>query len=153
MQGHRLNTYGKRVDGLMKTRGVISSLCFVEIKTPETPLLASSFYRRGCWPASTYLSGAISQSQGTVFGAMETLRGKLTMNDEDGDATGEEMSNYAPKSFLVIGNLRQFVADHGVNQDKLRSFELLRRNCQSPEIITFDELYERARFIVQHAAE
>ena len=30
------------------------------------------------------------------------------------------------------------------------SFELYRKNLTSPEIITFDELYERARFIVKN---
>jgi len=44
----------------------------------------------------------------------------------------------------------EFVSEHGVNKDKLRSFELLRKNTSNPEIITFDELYERAKFIVQH---
>jgi hypothetical protein len=58
-----------------------------------------------------------------------------------------------PKAFLVAGNLGEFVADKGVNEEKHRSFELLRRNTLTPEIITFDELYERARFIVhQHEA-
>ena len=38
-----------------------------------------------------------------------------------------------------------------MNQEQFRSFELFRRNTFSPEIITFDELYERAKFIVhQH---
>jgi hypothetical protein len=40
------------------------------------------------------------------------------------------------------------MGEHGVNTEKFRSFELLRRNTFLPEIITFDELYERARFIV-----
>jgi hypothetical protein len=53
-----------------------------------------------------------------------------------------------PKSFLVVGSLQEFAGDHGVNQDQYRSFELFRRNVNSPEIITFDELFERARFIV-----
>lgn len=35
-----------------------------------------------------------------------------------------------------------------MNQDRYRSLELFRRNTISPEIITFDELYDRARFIV-----
>jgi hypothetical protein len=58
-----------------------------------------------------------------------------------------------PKAFLVVGNLAEFVTANGVNEPKHRSFELLRRHTLSPEIITFDELYERARFIVhQHEA-
>jgi hypothetical protein len=50
----------------------------------------------------------------------------------------------------VIGSLDEFYADHGVNVSKFRSFELYRRNTSRPEVITFDELLERARFIVEH---
>jgi len=52
----------------------------------------------------------------------------------------------------VIGSLSEFLGEHGSNQEKIRSFELYRRNMASPEIITFDELYERAKFII-HASE
>jgi hypothetical protein len=79
---------------------------------------------------------------------MDSLRGKLALNDSEGDPTGEEAFNYAPKAFLVVGNLESLVGEHGANAEKFRSFELLRRNTFLPEIITFDELFERARFIV-----
>ena len=36
------------------------------------------------------------------------------------------------------------------NEDKITCFELYRRNLTSPEIVTFDELLERARYIVEH---
>ena len=49
----------------------------------------------------------------------------------------------------MVGNLESLVREYGVNAEKFRSFELLRRNTFLPEIITFDEPYERARFIVQ----
>ncbi|MGZ5095993.1 MAG: Shedu immune nuclease family protein, partial [Burkholderiales bacterium] len=140
---------GKRVDALLRTRGVISSLCFVEIKTHRTDLLQEEPYRSGCWAASGELIGGIAQVQGSVALATETIRTKLTLDDELGKPTGEEAFNYVPKSFLVIGSLGEFVAEHGVNQNRYRSFELFRRNTVNPEIITFDELYERARFIVQ----
>lgn len=152
VQGHHIGVHGKRVDALMKSRGVISSLCFVEIKTHKTPLLNNNAYRVGCWPPSTELAGAVSQVQGTVASAMDTIRGKLALTDSDGYPTGEEAFNYSPKSYLVIGTLSEFVGDNGVNQEQYRSFELFRRNTDSPEVITFDELYERARFIV-HASE
>jgi hypothetical protein len=60
--------------------------------------------------------------------------------------TGEEAFNYPPRSYLVLGTLQSLVGEHGVNQEKFRSFELFRRNILAPEIITF-ELYERASFI------
>jgi len=148
VQGHYVGGHGKRADALMKTKGVISSLCFVEIKTHETSLLGTAAYRAGCWPPSTELAKAVSQVQGTVASAMDSIRGKLAINDSDGYPTGEEAFNFSPKAYLVVGNLSTLVGDHGVNQDQFRSFELFRRNTLSPEIITFDELYERAKFIV-----
>lgn len=148
VHGHTVSEHGKRVDALLRTRGVISSLCFVEIKTHKTALLQSQPYRQGCWAPSPELSGGVSQVQGTVALATETIRTKLSLTDETGDPTGEEAFNYSPKSFLVAGSLQEFIGDHGVNQERYRSFELFRRNTINPEIITFDELFERARFIV-----
>jgi len=150
VQGHSVDSHGKRVDALMKTKGIISNLCFIEIKTHATELLESKPYRSGCWAPSKELAGAIAQVQGTVASAIENLSSKINLSDSDGNPTGEEIFNYQPKSYLVIGSMGEFVSEHGVNKDKLRSFELLRKNTSNPEIITFDELYERAKFIVQH---
>jgi len=148
VHGHTVSEHGKRVDALLRTRGVISSLCFVEIKTHKTALLQSQPYRQGCWAPSLELCGGVTQVQGTVALATETIRTKLSLKDEEGNPTGEEAFNYFPKSFLVVGSLQEFVSHHGVNQERYRSFELFRRNIINPEIITFDELFERAKFIV-----
>ena len=152
VQGYRIGQHGKRADALLRTRGAISNLCFVEIKTHITDLLSNKCYRKGCWAPSGELAGAVSQLQGTVSYATESILGRLRIEDSDGFPTGEEAFNYLPKSYLVIGSLQQFVGEHGPNQEKYRSFELYRRNTVTPEIITFDELYERAKFIV-HASE
>ena len=37
-----------------------------------------------------------------------------------------------------------------LNEDKYSSFELYRRNSLSPEIITFDELFQRAVSIIKN---
>src|SRR5690606_29049079 len=113
-------------------------------------LLEAKPYRSGCWAPSKELAGAIAQVQGTVASAVENLSSRINPSDSEGNPTGEEIYNYQPKSYLVIGSMGEFVSEHGVNKDKLRSFELLRKNTCNPEIITFDELYERAKFIVQH---
>ena len=148
VHGHTVSEHGKRVDALLRTRGVISSLCFVEVKTHKTALLQGQPYRQGCWAPSSELSGGVSQVQGTVALATESIRTKLSLNDGVGNPTGEEAFNYSPKSFLVVGSLQEFVGEHGVNRERYRSFELFRRNTVNPEIITFDELFERAKFIV-----
>lgn len=148
VSGHTIASHGKRVDALLRTRGIISSLCFVEIKTHKTELLQTKSYRSGCWAPSDELAGGISQVQGTVSRATEAIFNKLSISDDDGNPTGEEAFNYIPKSFMVIGSLQEFMTENGVNEDRYRSFELFRRNTTNPEIITFDELYERAKYIV-----
>lgn len=151
VQGYSLNHDGKRIDAVMKTKGIISNLCFIEIKTHLTALLEDMPYRSGCYAPSKELSGAVSQVQGSTAEAVRNLTEKIATTDSNGNPTGEIVYNYQPKSFLVIGNLEQFTSEHGINEKKLRSFELYRKNIISPEIITFDELYERAKFIVEYS--
>jgi hypothetical protein len=150
VQGFNVMNFGKRIDALMKTNGMISSLCFIEIKTHKTPLLDTKPYRTGCWAPSKELSGAVAQVQGTVMSALESLSKKIIIEDNEGNPTGEEIFNYQPKSYLIIGNLEEFTTEKGINKDKYRSFELFRRNTSNPEIITYDELFERAKYIVKN---
>lgn len=147
--GYSFLEAGKRTDALMKTRGLISSLCFVEIKTHRTQLLNSEPYRSESWRISNELAGAIAQVQKTVQKTLKTLR--VESVGGDGSPTGEVIFNYQPKAIVVIGCLDEFRTDWGVNEQKYSSFELFRRNTTNPEIITFDELYDRAKFIVELA--
>jgi hypothetical protein len=150
VRGRDLVAAGKRSDALMKTSGIINSLCFVEIKRHDTPLLGSSEYRPNTWAPSGELAGGVAQVQTTVHAAIETLGQKLMPVNNIGDPTGEVLFNIEPRSCLVIGSLAQFQTEHGINAAKFRSFELYRRHIWRPEIITFDELLDRARFIVEH---
>jgi Domain of unknown function (DUF4263) len=141
---------GTGKDALMKTRGLISSLCFVEIKRHDKALLSEQQHRPGVWGPSQYLSNAVSQVQATVHDAVERIGRKLVPNDEFGDPTGEVLFNIQPRSCLIVGSLSELQADRRIKENKVRSFELYRRNTVRPEIVTFDELLERARFIVRH---
>ncbi len=142
---------GKRVDALLKTQGIVSALAFGEIKTHKTELLESSKkpYRAESWAVSRELAGGVAQVQQTVQRSIRNLATRTTISDREGSPTGEEVFLYHPKTFLVIGSLGEFETELGINEQKYSSFELFRRNLQSPEIITFDELYERARYIVE----
>ncbi len=153
VEGHDLLKHGKRADGLMKTRGIINSLCFVEIKTHLTKLLDSSPYRVGCWAPSKELSGAVAQVQGTVVAAMRNLYGMFRLEDDGGAPTGEEVFNFKPRAFIVVGSLNEFVREHGVNSDQLRSFEMYRNSITGIDILTFDELHERSKFIIDAAPQ
>jgi len=151
IKGFDIKGRGKKIDALLKTRGIVNSICLVEIKKPETLLLKDlkDPYRPECWQLSDELNGGISQSQKNSQRTVENIGSKLEIKKEDGSPTGETIFSYLPKSYLIIGNLKQFETENGINEDKYSSFELFRKNIINPEIITFDELFERAKFIVE----
>jgi hypothetical protein len=62
---------------------------------------------------------------------------------------GAAIYTVEPKGILVIGNTSELQA----NESIISCFESYRRNISNPEIITFDELFERAKFIVQSKAD
>ncbi len=153
VSGYNIFSAGKRVDALMKTRGIINSLCFCEIKTHTTNLLKKikTSYRPEVWAVSDELAGGVAQIQKTVQKSIENIKTKTQVKDEQGNLTNEEVFLYNPKSFLLVGSLKEFKGEFGTNEDKFSSFELFRQNTFRPEIITFDELFERAKFILDIA--
>ncbi|WP_406088833.1 Shedu anti-phage system protein SduA domain-containing protein [Streptomyces sp. NBC_01013] len=142
---------GKRIDAIMRSKGLISSMLFCEIKTHDTELLAKTPYRAGVYQASKELGGGVAQVQKTASKAQQLIsREFLTrIYDDDGTPTGVEMSTTRPRQVVVIGSLREFTHNGAVNPEKINSFELFRTSIQDVEIITFDELYQRASFIVE----
>jgi hypothetical protein len=151
--GAQVGSAGKRADALLRTRGLVSSLCFVEIKTHRTALLEQTAHRPGTWAPSTELVKAVAQAQRTVDSAERALERRLIARDESGNPTGEQTFLIRPRSVVVAGTLQEFVAPAGVNEPRFTSFELYRRQLVAPEVITFDELHQRARFIVDSSAQ
>jgi hypothetical protein len=82
---------------------------------------------------------------------LEHIGRAFSPTQPDGAPTGERLFNIRPKAFLIVGRLAEFETPTGLNEPKVRSFELYRRHTDSPEILTFDELLSRARFIVEQA--
>jgi len=144
---------GKRTDALMKTQGIINSLVFAEIKTHKTPLLkqVDKAYRSDCWSCSDELTGGVIQIQKTVQKSVQNIRTKTEITDNNGVLTGEKLFLYQPQSFLIIGSLSEFIDKNGnINEEKFSSFEIFRRNITNPTILTFDELYNRAKHIIMN---
>ncbi|TBD66739.1 DUF4263 domain-containing protein [Rhizobium ruizarguesonis] len=152
VRGSSLWGRGKRVDALLKSSARISTACFVEIKRHDTELLSEDAYRSDIWQPSKELTGAVAQVQGTVAAALDQLGLDQAIEDGAGNPTGEVLFSTEPRSFVIAGTLGQFTTLHGINARKFRSFELFRRNLVRPEVVTFDELYERASLIVANAA-
>jgi hypothetical protein len=140
---------GDRVDALMATKGLIQSLMFTEIKTASTKLLAAAEYRSGVYRPSSELSGAVSQVQTTAHRAIRMLEDLHRPTDREGWSQ-EAVGTIRPRQVVLVGTLSEFRRDDDVNRDRYRSFELYRRSIADVEIITFDELLARSRFIAQH---
>jgi hypothetical protein len=140
---------GKRSDAVMRTKGFIKTLLFAEIKTHKKSLLMDQQYRTpDVYQVSSHVSGAVSQVQKTAHKAIKHLEDLHRTHDAAG-AFQFEISTVRPRQVVIVGHLGQLM-DHGqINVEKLTSFELYRRDHQSVEILTFDELFERARFIVE----
>lgn len=146
--GASIKQAGKRPDGLMRTAGVMSSMVLVEIKTHLAPLLAANEYRSGVFAPSSQLAGSVAQCQATLDAAMENLGPAFQLVDSGGFSTEEVVRLCRPRSLLVAGSLDEFTRDGQVHEGQFRSFERYRRSISDPEIVTFDELYDRMRLVL-----
>ncbi len=144
---------GKRSDALMRTKGFVQTLLFAEIKKHDTPLLMMQQYRKpDVYQVSRELSGAVSQVQKTAYKALSRL-GALHASRTPEGKFEFEISTIRPRQIVIIGNLAQLADGQNINVEKMTTFELYRRDHQEVEILTFDELYERSRYIVEHHEE
>lgn len=138
-------TGGQRGDFLERTVAEVSFTVLVEIKKPLTDLLNTE-YRNGAWSVSEELAGGVSQLQ------TNSLRWEVegSTTDANRDLVENEHGAFTvrPKSILIIGRSSELDT-----RDKKKSFEVFRRNLKNPEILTFDELLERAKFIVAESGE
>jgi hypothetical protein len=148
VRGSSITGPGKRVDALLRTRAAVSSLCYVEIKRHDTQLLHSTQYRPGTWAPSKELVGGLAQLRATLHEARREIGDALALKDSEGAPRGVEALNFAPRAYLLVGNLDEFSTEHGLNIDKFRNFEEFRRNITGVEIVTYDELFYRAKSLV-----
>lgn len=118
----------------------------VEIKTPKTQLLRGKEpIRSRAWGLSTELTDALAQINANVEAwgniGQDSPENRKFMDDRKLRRTVK------PKGVVVIGMLGTLEQD----RTKLDTFELFRKGIHGVEIITFDELHDRARYIVERA--
>lgn len=132
----------KKLDYFFETVGDVRFTVLVEIKKPDTKLLSDKPYRPGVYNMGDEVTGGVAQLQAYCDEWAKEGSGSRANK-------GLVALTYEPKGILVVGNLAQFSGEEA--DDKARSFELFRQSVHNPEIVTFDELLERARFIVSSA--
>jgi hypothetical protein len=122
----------------------------VEIKRPDTPIFQPrKSGRAGTWRFSVEFMDAVSQA---LEQKAEWLSAAQSGDhfDKSGMRRLEARTRNA-KTILVIGNRAEFAKlgnqrDEAVMND---TFELFRRDSRTLEIVTFDELFDRAKFITK----
>lgn len=134
----------QRGDHLMATAASVRFTVLVEVKTPQAALTKDSEYRNGTFAPGDDVSGGVSQLQ--VNARKWTLEG--APKEENRDLEEQGIHTVQPKGILVIGTTASLDS-----RAKRISFELHRQSLHNPEIVTFDELLERARFLVEHDLE
>lgn len=118
----------------------------IELKTSKTKIFKenkSSNSRANTWDFSPEFIEAYSQ---TLAQRTEISSTKDFINDDGIQLDTKKNRILDPKSILLIGNRNvEFPHNRSVtNSYKTDSFERLRRDIRNVEIMTFDELFERA---------
>lgn len=135
---------GQRGDYLVSTKGDLNFTVLVEIKTPATLLLqGTEEIRNGAWSLSKKFTDAVSQIEANIS-TWERDGSKQESNKDILES--KNIFTVKPKGIIVIGLLSQF----SNIRSKRETFQRFRKSIHGIDIITFDELYERAKFIVEN---
>lgn len=131
-------------DYLLATRATARFTVLVEIKKPQTALLGTRYRGQDIDEIGHEVIGGVVQLQAAArTWALEGARAEANR-----ELLAEGIETVQPRSILVVGDTRQLTTP-----GQRRTFELFRRNLNAPELLTFDELLERARFLVEQPAE
>lgn len=133
----------RRGDFLGATSGDARFTVVVEIKTPGTPLLQGDEpQRNGAWSLTREFTDAVTQAQAYANSwAIESQTRSNTL-----ELAKRKLLVVHPKAIVVIGCLTELLSD----ETKASTFQLFRESLHGIEVLTFDELLERAKFIVEH---
>ena len=120
---------------------------FVEIKKPSTPLFGTVKERSNSWRLSNEVVYSVSQI------LEQKASGLIKLDKQQHDSSGNPIIQkaYDSKVILILGHWKQLKESSSEleSEIKKKTFDLFRNDSRNIEIITYDELYDRARFIVE----
>lgn len=123
---------GDKIADFLTKNSISNNAALFEIKTPTTKLLNANTYRDGVYTPSKDLSGAINQllDQKHKFEkSIPTIKDNSRIHD---------LESYSVHGILIIGQTPP-------DPDQQKSFELARGNSKNVTIITFNELLEKLK--------
>jgi len=131
-------------DHLMATAAAVRFTVLVEVKTPQADLVLAEPYRNGVHLLGRDVTGGVNQ----LLANRRTWTVEGSRTDANRELEGESIFTIQPDGILVIGSTTSLNS-----RDKRTTFELFRQELHHPKIVTFDELFERASYLVNHELE
>ena len=120
---------------------------FVEVKKPSTPLFGKIKNRSNSWRLSNDVVHSVSQI------LEQKASGLIKLDKQQYDSSGTPISQkaYDSKVILIIGHWKQLEESSNELECEIKkkTFELFRNDSRNIEILTYDELYDRAIYIVE----
>jgi hypothetical protein len=116
----------------------------IELKKPTTPLFKEHRNRSDAWCLSSELSDAVSQILAQK--ANWDIHAQTPQFTGSGDRIAE--ATHDVECILIIGSRSNITGTAREQAMKFKTLELYRRNLRNIDIILYDELLERAKYIV-----
>lgn len=120
---------------------------FVELKKPSTKLFGNRKNRSNSWTLSNDVVESVSQI------LEQKASGLIKLDKPQFDTSGNPITQkaYDSKVVLILGHWKQLEESSTPleSEIKKKTFELFRADSRNIEILTYDELYDRAKYIVE----
>jgi hypothetical protein len=133
--GKRLDNTGGKVPDFLLQNNLTTNVLVLEIKTPVTRLLGNDY--RQTYSVSAELSGTINQ-------ALSYKQHLLNYFHPLARETDKVFETFDPKCVIIAGN-----TDEIDSKEKKGAFELFRNQLKNVEIVTYDELFEKAKAMTE----
>ena len=133
--------------------GISDYTTLIELKHSETDIFKkekTSKSRSNTWDFTLDFIEGISQCLGQKFALDKNYKLKNFINENGKRLDTNKTLTIDPKTIFIIGTRKREFPHDQIDEHYIKSetFELFRRNNRNIEIITFDELFERAYHIV-----
>ena len=130
--GRKLSARGEKLADFLVKNSMTNNTAIIEIKTPQSKLLAKTPFRDGVFTPSSDLSGSINQVLDQKYQFQREI--SLIMDK----SRIFDISPYSVHCCLIIGTMPN-------DEDQQKSFELFRGNSRDVQVITFDELLKKLK--------
>jgi hypothetical protein len=138
--GRKFSGAGDKISDFVVKAAASGNLALIEIKTPETALLGATQYRDDLYAPAHELSGAVNQVLDQRYHLQQNI------HSLKGNSGIFDVETYAVQCLVIAGRRPEAKV-------KLKSLELFRNSLKSVTIVTYDELLDKLRHLLEFLRE